>query len=117
MLRWRLLGTLLVVTPLFGILWLEDRQVGGAPGIWFGALMYLLALACCYEFSHLFRNVLGPASHQAVAFRLWGVASVATLLPVAARAVGIVEGGGTGEWIFRLVPARPELRCRPIGGP
>jgi phosphatidate cytidylyltransferase len=53
MLGWRLLGALLIATPLLGLLWLDDQCNGGRPGIWIGPLAVLVGLLAARELNAL----------------------------------------------------------------
>jgi phosphatidate cytidylyltransferase len=82
MLRWRLLGALLILTPLLTLFWLDDQHNAGRPGIWVGPLALVVGLLAAQELNQLIARAGLPTSSTA---NLAGVACVlgASLVPLA----------------------------------
>lgn len=55
MLRWRLLIAALIIVPLVGLLVVDYRYHGGAPGVWLAPLVVLVALLAAAEVLDLLR--------------------------------------------------------------
>ena len=82
MLRWRLLGALLILAPFLSLLWLDDQLNAGRPGIWVGPLALVFGVLGAQELNQLIARAGLPVSPTA---NLAGVVCVlgASMVPLA----------------------------------
>ncbi len=99
MLRWRLTAAAAILTPLVALLWLDDRQNGGYPGLWLAPVALLAGLMACHEVSVLLQKANLATSFRANLSAAF-VLLVASAMPVAAPAESGPLALGKAGWVL-----------------